>query len=53
MATQSVATSVVRACVCTTPFGVPVVPDVNMMSETSSGVDSGLAALDLGSGVRR
>ena len=37
IATQSVATRSVRPWVWTTPFGLPVVPDVNKMSDGSSG----------------
>ena len=38
MATQSVATRVVPPWVWTTPLGTPVVPEVNRMSQGSSGV---------------
>ena len=38
MATQSAATRVVPPWVWTTPLGVPVVPEVNRMSQGSSGV---------------
>ncbi len=53
MATQSVATRSVRPWVMTTPLGTPVVPEVNRMSDGSSGPSVGAPAIHGSPGWRR